>query len=104
MSAPISLTPYIDKDSLGRPLITDTTTKVHELIAEKIAYGWDAEEIYLQHNYLTLSQVHSALAYYYDHMEEIERLIEGDVKYAEDFFAKQEASPIRSKVNIYRFN
>ena len=31
------------------------------------AYGWDAGEAHAQHPSLTLAQIHSALAYYYDH-------------------------------------
>ena len=34
--------------------------------------GWSAEEIVRQYPYLSLAEVHSALAYYYDHRDEIE--------------------------------
>ena len=37
--------------------------------------GWSAEEIVRQYPYLTLSEVHSALAYYHDHQQEINREI-----------------------------
>lgn len=47
--------------------------KVVELIAERSAYGWSPEELYFQHPYLTLGQIHSALAYYWDHVEELEQ-------------------------------
>ena len=52
--------------------MADTTTKVVEIIMEKDAYGWSAEEIHFQHPYLTLGQIYSALAYYSDHKEELD--------------------------------
>ena len=55
----------------GTPVILGTTMKVVELVTEKIAYGWSPEELHFQHPHLTLGQIHSALAYYWDHAEEI---------------------------------
>ena len=60
----------------GVPVIAGTTTKVIELALEKTAYGWSAEELRLQHPYLTLGQIYSALAYYSDHQAELDRDIE----------------------------
>ena len=57
----------------GVPTIAGTTTKVVELVAEKLAYGWSPEEIHLQHPYLSMGQVHAALAYYWDHAEELDK-------------------------------
>ncbi|GBE34956.1 hypothetical protein BMS3Bbin06_01490 [bacterium BMS3Bbin06] len=67
---------HITIDESGVPFIAGTTMKVVELVAEKIAYGWSPEELHLQHPYLTLGQIHSALAYYYDHEEELNKYIE----------------------------
>jgi uncharacterized protein (DUF433 family) len=55
------------------PGISGTTMKVVELIVEQQAYGWSPEELHFQHPYLTLGQIHSALAYYWDHREEMDR-------------------------------
>jgi len=33
-------------------------------------------ELHLQHSYLTMGQIHSALAYYYDHEDELSKDIE----------------------------
>ena len=52
------------------PTISGTTTKVIELVVEKLAYGWSPEELHFQHPHLTLRQIYSALAYYWDHREE----------------------------------
>ena len=58
------------------PSIEGTTMKVVELVVEQQAYGWSPEELHFQHPYLDLGQIHSALAYYWDHREELDRDIQ----------------------------
>lgn len=67
---------HVVVDESGVPLIEGTTMKVVELVLETHAYGWSPDEIQFQHPYLTLGQIHSALAYYWDHKEELDRDIE----------------------------
>jgi len=67
---------HIALDEKGTPVIAGTTLKVIELVVEKIAHGWSAEELQFQHPYLTLGQIYSALAYYADHQTELEKDIE----------------------------
>ncbi len=55
------------------PLIAGTTMKVIELVLDSMAYGWSPEELHFQHPYLTLGQIHSALAYYWDHQKELDQ-------------------------------
>src|SRR5207247_11424607 len=57
----------------NRPYISGTTMKVVELVLEQVAHGWSAEELHSQHPYLSLGQIHSALAYYWDHRDELDR-------------------------------
>ena len=58
------------------PVISGTTMKVIELVLAQTAYGWSAEELHIQFSYLTLGQIYSALAYYWDHREELDGDIE----------------------------
>lgn len=58
------------------PVISGTTMKVIELVAERTAYGWSPEELHFQHPYLTLGQIYSALAYYWDHAAELDNDLE----------------------------
>ena len=58
------------------PSIVGTTMKVVELVVEQQAYGWSPEELHFQHPYLTLGQIHSALAYYWDHRKELDEDIQ----------------------------
>ncbi len=60
----------------GVPTIEGTNMKVIELVLEKVAYGWSSEELHFQHPYLSLGQIHSALAYYWDHQSELDRDIQ----------------------------
>ncbi len=70
---------HIVLDERGIPIIAGTTMKVVELVLEHIAYGWSPEEIHFQHPYLTMGQIHSALAYYWDHKEELDEYIEQEL-------------------------
>lgn len=63
---------YIELNENSVPYIAGTTMKVIELISGYLAFGWSPEEIKFQHPYLTMSQIYSALAYYWDHKEELD--------------------------------
>jgi uncharacterized protein (DUF433 family) len=67
---------HIVTDEAGVPFIEGTTTKVIELMLETLAYGWSPDELQFQHPYLTLGQIHSAFAYYWDHKDDLDRDIE----------------------------
>ena len=45
--------------------------RVAMIVMDYLAYGWSPDEIHRQHPHLTLAEVHSAMAYYYDHQDEI---------------------------------
>lgn len=68
--------PHIAINDDSVPLIAGTTTKVVEIVQDHLAHSWDGVEIRRQYPSLTLGQIHSALAYYYDHREEIDQDIE----------------------------
>ncbi len=64
--------------------IVGTTTKIVELVVDQQAYGWSPEELHFQHAHLTLGQIHSALAYYWDHREELDRDIQRRLERVEE--------------------
>ena len=80
------------------PIISGTTMKVVELVLEKTAYGWSPEELYFQHPYLTLGQIHSALAYYWDHREELDRDIELRLEFVDEVQQEMEPSPLVTRL------
>lgn len=67
---------HIELDEQGVPTIIGTTTKVVEVALEHLRRGWGPQEIHEHYPYLSLGQVYSALAYYYDHKLELDRDIE----------------------------
>ena len=67
---------HIALDDAQVPFIMGTTMKVVELVLAQIAYGWSPEELHLQFPHLTLGQIYSALAYYWDHQAELDQDIE----------------------------
>ena len=68
---PLTQTRYehIVLDKRGVPYIGGTTLKVVELAMEYLASGASPEELHYQHPYLTLGQVYSAMAYFWDHKD-----------------------------------
>jgi uncharacterized protein (DUF433 family) len=75
VSVPFSETRYehIVVDDSGVPRIAGTTMKVVELVTAQIAYGWSPEELHFQFPQLLLGQIYSALAYYWDHQDEVDQ-------------------------------
>jgi uncharacterized protein (DUF433 family) len=79
-------------------VIAGTNMKVRELIGETLAHGWSPEELHFQHPYLSMGQIHSALAYYWDHKEEIDRDIAGDLSFADQLRQQASESPLRARL------
>lgn len=83
--------PHIEFDARSVPLLAGTTTKVIEIALDYVAHHWDAEEIRRQHPHLSLGQIHSALAYFFDHREEFDRQIAAELETVDRF--RQQAGP-----------
>ena len=66
----------IVRDERGVAWIDQANIKVIELVLDHLAYGWSADSIHEQHPHLTMAQIHSALAFYYDHQAEVDAEIE----------------------------
>ena len=92
------LNSLIELDANGVAWITGANTKVVEVVLDKIAYGWSPEEMHLQHPHLSLSQIHAALSYYYEHQEELDADIERRHKEVEKMAAESADSPLRRKL------
>jgi uncharacterized protein (DUF433 family) len=63
---------HIILDDRGVPHIEGANTKVVEVVLQVRAHGLSAEELHLELPHLTLGQIHSALAYYWDHKQELD--------------------------------
>ena len=62
-----------------------------EVVLDHTAYGWSADEIHRQYPYLSLAQIHSALAYYFDHQQDIDDEIQRQREEYEELRAKANA-------------
>ena len=82
----------------GTATIAGTKTKVVEVALDRLAYHWDADEIKRQHPHLTLGEIHSALAWYYDHQEAMDREIRDPLEAVRQIKASVGESVVRSKL------
>jgi hypothetical protein len=67
--------------------------KVVELVTSIHAYGWSPEELHFQYPHLSMSQIYSALAYYWEHKQEIDADIQRRFEYAEKLRLEARISP-----------
>jgi len=103
MSQPATATPtypHLSTSADGVPIIAGTTMKVVELVTAHLAHGWSPEELHFQFPHLSLGQIHSALAYYWDHKDELDADIDRRTRYAEQ--ARREAGPSTVKAKLSR--
>ena len=97
MTAALELT-HIRLDETGRALVEDTNIKVIEIAADYLAHGSSVEEMALQFPHLTPAQIHSALAYYYDHQALFDAELQASRAHADDRWKAVLGSPIRRKL------
>jgi hypothetical protein len=76
----ISTYPHIVKEP-GSParLESHPRTRVAMIVMDYLARGLSSEEIVRHYPYLTLAEVHAAMAYYHDHRQEIDAEIDAEI-------------------------
>ena len=89
---------HVVLDEGNQPIIAGTTMKIKELVAERLAWGWSAEELFINHPDLTLGKVYSALTYYADHQAEIDAEIEADVTLGDQLRKSAEPAPLVTRL------
>lgn len=97
MATPTSYA-HIEIRDDGRPWLIGTQIKVLEVALDRLAHHWDGDEIHRQHPHLTLGQIYSCLAYYYDHEAEMERVIEEQLERVDRM--RREAGESRMKAKL----
>lgn len=88
----IEITPGI---AGGKPRIAGHRITVQNIAIWHERMGRSADEIAADYD-LTLADIYAALAYYFDHREEIDRTIDEDNAFAESFW-KANPSKVRRK-------
>ncbi len=89
---------HIEVRGDGVPVIQGAGIKVEEIVLDHLAYGWDAVEIHRQYPHLTLGEIYSALAYYYDHKPEMDKWIDDGLRQVEEMEAGLRNSSVRRKL------
>lgn len=67
--------------------------RVAQIVMGYLAHGWSPDEMCRQYPHLRLSEVHAAMAYYYDHQDTIDAEIQVEVEAAEQGRAAARSSP-----------
>src|SRR5688500_11221023 len=99
---PTLVYPHISCGADVVPFLPGASTKVVEIVLDRLAYHWDADEIQRQHPTLSLAQIYRALAYYHDHQADIDRDIDERLKREDELIASLKPSPIRAKLQAAR--
>ena len=73
----------------GKPRIAGHRIRVHDVAVWHEDLGMSAHEICARYPGLTLADIHAALAYYYDHRDEIRRELDDARREAEDLQARE---------------
>src|SRR3954466_6825091 len=78
----------------GEPHILGHRIKVRHVVVWHEQMGMTPTEIAVTYPTITLAQVHAALAYYYDHRDEIHAAIEDERRFVEERKAKSPPSKL----------
>jgi uncharacterized protein (DUF433 family) len=68
--------------------------RVAQIVMDYREYGWSVDEMCRQHPYLGPAEAHAAMAYYFDHQEEIDREIQEEIEQVQ----REQSQAVRSPV------
>ena len=93
---------HVSLDAANVPILTGTPVKVVEIVLDHLAHGSDAEEIQRQFPSLSLGQIHSALGYYYDYQEAVDRDIAQRLQRVGEIQSRLADSPLARKLKVLK--
>lgn len=80
-----------------KPRIAGHRIRVQDVAIWHEKLGLSPDEIVDRHPTITLADVHAALAYYWDHRDEIERAIAAEHAFVEEF-RREHTGPLQTKL------
>jgi uncharacterized protein (DUF433 family) len=84
--------PHIEKlDGEPARLQRLPRVRVSQIVADYLNHGWSADEICIHYPHLRAAEVHSAMAYYFDHQPEIDGELEEEQRLISQ--SRKEAKP-----------
>jgi hypothetical protein len=84
----------VEADGESPRLENWSRVRVAQIVMDHFGHAWSADEIARQYPHLTLAEIHSALAYYYDHREAIDHEIRAELRQAKADAASARRSPL----------
>jgi uncharacterized protein (DUF433 family) len=67
-----------------KPVIRGTRIRVEDVVGWYVEQGWSVDKILEEFPHLTPAGIHAALAYYWDHKDELERKWADDAAWVEE--------------------
>jgi uncharacterized protein (DUF433 family) len=92
----------IEIDEQGVAWISDTKVKVIEVALDKIVHGSSLEEIHFQYPHLSLARVYAALAYYYEHQNELNSETSFVGNEVNEMAALEATKPLQERLRKFR--
>lgn len=75
--------------------------RVAQIVIDYLNHGWSADEICIHYPHLKPAEVHSALAYYFDHSQEIESEIDVEQREIERDRSSARPSPAELRLRAH---
>lgn len=72
----------------GKPRIAGHRIRVQDVVVWHESMGMSPDDIVAQYPQLTLADIHAALAYYFDHVEEVRGQMESGHRFADELDKK----------------
>jgi len=92
----VDTNPYVEQID-GNLFLAGTRHKLY-LLVEAYHGGWDAEALHEHFPHLSLAQIHGALAYYFDHKDDVDAIITEKRQMAEDLRPQLEDLQLRDRL------
>ena len=91
--------PHVEKpDNASARLRRVPRVRVAQIVMDYLAHGWSPEEMCRQHPYLTIAEAYSAMLYYWDHPEEIDREIQDEHQQSQLLAQRGHLSPFFARM------
>ena len=83
----------------GKPRVAGTRIRVQDIAIRHLQQGCSPEAIHSAYPQLTRADIYAALAYYFDHRDEIERQIKESEEFADRMRRELGPGPLETKLN-----
>lgn len=100
MNAEVTYPHIIKENGASAHLERLPRIRVSQIVGSYLVHGWSVDEICRQFPHLHPGEAHAAMAYYFDHKEEIESELESELKEFEQ--ARRDSTPSPFRVRMKR--